>query len=166
MRRFSEPKTAAWSVRQSSSAGWLPMPNEHAKPPDRPRAPGIVVPHRVRRTGWNDHPLAASQKVIDARHSASHRAFEHLQRFLLLCMYVIARRRRDRCGRSSRKRQLRAPGQRRRLCRMRLADWPIRLDHGLLIVGIRCFRRRRPYALVRLESMPFAIEPMSWPMWL
>ena len=24
----------------------------------------------------------------------------------------------------------------------------------------------RPYALVRPESMPFAIEPMSWPMWL
>jgi hypothetical protein len=30
---FPSRKQLRWPVRQSSSAGWLPMPNEHAKPP-------------------------------------------------------------------------------------------------------------------------------------
>jgi hypothetical protein len=45
--------------------------------------------------GGNDHPLAALQSVIDTGHATSHRPFEHLKPLLLLCMYVIAKRRRD-----------------------------------------------------------------------
>src|SRR5262249_33866033 len=62
---------------------------------DRPRASRIVAPHRVRGAWRNDHFLATAQSVSDACHTASDRAFEHLQPLFLLRMYMVPNRRRD-----------------------------------------------------------------------